>query len=97
MSKLISNKYFLLFVIMIGAKILLSMIENQIEDRSNNRQHARDLIAKSWTGDQTLIAGILTIPIERLVTQRVFDKALNRDIEKKRYGKKKTTSLSQKH
>ncbi len=83
MAKLFSNKYFLLFIILIGAKILLSMIESQIEDRSNNRQHARDQISKSWTGNQRLLAGILTLPIKRRVTTQVFDKNLNRDIEKK--------------
>jgi len=87
MAKLFANKYFLLLIIMIGAKILLSMIESQIEDRSKNRQHARALIAKSWTGDQTIIAGILSIPIERLVSTQVFDVHLNRNTEKKVWQK----------
>jgi len=67
---------------MIGAKILLSMIESQIEDRSNNRQQTRQTIAKSWTGDQTIIAGIISIPIKRFVTVKEFDKDLNRNIIK---------------
>lgn len=75
-------KYFSLFFIIITAQILLSMIESQIEDRSNNRFFARSAIKKSWTGDQTILATVLTIPYEKAQKVRVFDKELNRYIQK---------------
>lgn len=61
------------------------MIESQINDRSNNRFHARQSIEKSWTGDQTILASILTVPYKKQVTTRVFDKELNKYIEKAKW------------
>jgi inner membrane protein len=71
-----------LFFIVIAAQILLSMIEGKIEERSNNREHARGLIKKSWTGDQTLLGAVLTVPFQKAEKQRVFDQELNHYVVK---------------
>jgi len=86
-------KFLSLFFITIAAQILLSMIEGQIEDRSNNRHHAREAIKKSWTGDQTLLASVLTIPFERAKEIRIFDKELNRYVAKVNWIKDETFIL----
>ncbi len=82
-------KYLSLFFVILAAQILLSMIESQIEDRSSNRHYARSIIKKSWTGDQTLLATVLTVPFEKAQKIRIFDKELNRYVQKTNWIKDK--------
>ncbi|MCF6194080.1 MAG: cell envelope integrity protein CreD [Kangiellaceae bacterium] len=84
-----------LFFIVIASQILLSMIENQIEDRSQNRYEARAAVKKSWTGDQIILSSILIIPYKESSRTRVYDKELGRYVEKISWTKNKTFILPQ--
>ena len=86
-------KFTSLFIIIIAAQILLSMIEGQISERSSNRYYAREAVESSWTGSQTLLATVLVIPYERSEKIRVFDKELKRYVEKTNWIKSKTYIL----
>ncbi len=81
MTKSNLYKYLSLIFIVIIAQILLSMIEGQIEDRANNRDHARLAIKKSWTGDQTILAAVLTVPYKRSKIVRIFNQEKNQYVD----------------
>ncbi len=86
-------KYLTLFFITIVAQVMLAMIEGQIEERSANRYHAHSLIENSWTGSQSLFASIITLPYKRAQQIRVFDKELNRYVEKTKWLEEKAFLL----
>lgn len=75
-------KYCSLFFIILAAQILLSMIEGQIEERSSNRYYARSSIESSWTGSQTILATVLTVPYQEAQKSRAYDKVSNSYIER---------------
>jgi len=88
MIKANTIKYLSITFILIVANITLSMIKSQINERSNNRFHAQKSIEKSWTGDQTILASVLTVPYQKKVITRVFDKELDKYVEKIKWIKK---------
>lgn len=81
-------KLFSLFFIVIAAQTLLSMVEGQIEDRSDNRYQARSAVEESWTGNQTILSTILSVPYEQANKVRIFDKELDKYVEEIVWSKK---------
>ncbi|TQV85586.1 cell envelope integrity protein CreD [Aliikangiella coralliicola] len=67
MKTLFSNKYIWLFIIIVGLQIPLSMIELQIEDRTIQRDIAKQSVRQSWTGEQEILASLLVIPYQEKV------------------------------
>lgn len=67
MKRILASKYLWVAVITLGLQIPLSMIESQIEDRTQQRDYAKDSIRKSWTGEQELLASLLVIPYEEKI------------------------------
>lgn len=87
MKKAYFWKFIALFLITLGAQILLSMVESQISDRSRYREQAKRSIEQSWTGNQTILATILVVPYEKQVTYREFDKELRIYVQKTKWIK----------
>jgi inner membrane protein len=65
MKMILMNKYLWISLIIVGINIPLSMIEGQIEERASQRSVAKQAVAKSWTGEQKLLVGLLVIPYEQ--------------------------------
>ena len=86
-------KYISIVIILFAANIMLSMIEEQIQERSSNRHHAKSLVEKSWTGDQTIFAAILKVPYQQKKVNRVFDKELDKYVERISWSEKSTFIL----
>lgn len=67
MKRILASKYLWVAVIILGLQIPLSMIESQIEDRTQQRDYAKDSIRKSWTGEQEVLASLLVIPYQQKI------------------------------
>ena len=65
MKTLLLNKYLWLAVIVFAFNIPLMMIESQIEDRSYQRDVAKQAVTNSWTGEQSVLATVLIIPYQQ--------------------------------
>ena len=65
MKTLLLNKYLWLVVIVFALNIPLLMIESQIEERSVQRNVAKQAVTSSWTGEQSVLAKVLIIPYQQ--------------------------------
>ncbi|MCP4272533.1 MAG: cell envelope integrity protein CreD [Gammaproteobacteria bacterium] len=67
MKLILSNKYFWLFIMILGLNLPLAMVESQVEERVIQRDVAKDLVRQSWTGEQELFIGLLVVPYQEKV------------------------------
>lgn len=69
--------------------IPLTMIKSLVNERSAYRNHARNSIAQSWTGEQRLIGPLLVVPYKERYTSNEWDPQVQRHVLKKqtRQGK----------
>ncbi|MCW8877505.1 MAG: cell envelope integrity protein CreD [Kangiellaceae bacterium] len=65
MKTLLLNKYLWLVAIVFALNIPLLMIESQIEERSGQRDVAKQAVTNSWTGEQSVLAKVLIIPYQQ--------------------------------
>ncbi len=69
MQKVLVLKCAIIFLIAFILLIPLSMISDKIKERRSFQWQAREAIAQSWTGEQTLITPFLIIPYATEVTR----------------------------
>ena len=83
MKRILVSKYFWVAIITLGLQIPLSMIESQIEERTQQRDYAKDSIRKSWTGEQEVLASLLVVPYQQKV--KVSNYANNVQLQKESF------------
>jgi inner membrane protein len=60
--------------------IPLFLVVSKIYERDNYYKQARDDIARSWTGEQTVLGPLLVIPYTRVYDKREIDRVTNREV-----------------
>jgi len=67
MKLILNNKYFWLFLMILGLNLPLAMVESQVGERVVQRDVAKNLVRQSWTGEQELFIGLLVVPYQEKV------------------------------
>lgn len=82
MQKTLLTKAVVIFVLSLLLLIPLSMIGGKVDERQAWRDGVRREISASWTGEQTLRGPVLVVPYLEKVRTRVWDKELEKHIER---------------